>query len=76
MNLPPAAVEKLTTFAADIKAALDRFGAPDDLVQRCGLLIGFAWAQLRREFPADQCRGIIDETLDGAETQIAGVGKS
>jgi hypothetical protein len=76
MQLPPEQIARLNRFAADIKAALDTFDAPPDIATRCGLLIGFAWAQLRREFPPDVCRRIIDDTLDGAEKQIAQVGRS
>lgn len=76
LQLPPEQLERMNRFAADIKDALDRFEAPPDIATRCGLLIGFAWAQLRREFPPEVCRAIIDDTLDGAERQIAQVGKS
>jgi hypothetical protein len=75
-QLPPEQIAKLNRFASDIKEALDRFEAPPDIATRCGLLIGFAWSQLRREYPPAACRGIIDETLDGAEKQIAGLGRS
>jgi hypothetical protein len=74
-QLPKEHIERLNTFAADIKAALDRFGAPPDLVNRCGFLFGFAWAQLRKEWPAEQARGILDEIIDGGEKQIASMGQ-
>lgn len=76
MQLPPEQLARLNRFATDIKEALDRFEASPDIATRCGLLIGFAWAQLRREFPPEACRAIIDDMLDGAEKQIAEVGKS
>ena len=74
--MTPEYIAKLNRFAADIKDALDRFGAPPDMNSRCGFLVGFAWSQLRRQMPGDQCRALLDEMLTGAELQIAKVGKS
>lgn len=75
MNIPPEALARLTQFTEDIKAALDRFGSPPDIPSRCGMLIGLAWAQLRRELPADVARRVVDDTIESAEEKVREVGQ-